>query len=70
MDINCKRNWMLFILPSFRISFVKDEEIQLGNLFATITVFQNCLSTELCSLVLMGEALATLNWKMRIWGEQ
>lgn len=61
MDVNCKRNWMLFILPSFRISFVKDEEIQLGNLFATIAVFQSCLSTELCSLVPMGEVLATLN---------
>ena len=35
-DINCKRNWMLFVLPSFRISLVKDGEIQLGSLFAFI----------------------------------
>ena len=61
---------MLFVLPSFRISLVKDGEIQLGSLFAFIWIFQNCLSTEIFSLVLMGKVLVTLNWKRRIWGEK
>lgn len=60
-DINCKGNSMLFVLPSFRISLVKGGEIQLGSLFAFIRIFQNCLSTEIRSLVLMGKVLATLN---------
>lgn len=36
MNINYKRNWILFLLPSSTVSFVKDEEIQLGSLFVII----------------------------------
>lgn len=61
MNINHKRNWILFLLPSSTVSFVKDEEIQLGSLFVIIPTFQSCISTELCSLILMGEMLVILN---------
>lgn len=71
MNINYKRNGILFLLPSSRVSFVRDEEIQLGSLLVIIPIFQSCISTELCSLILMGEMLVIFNWKkkMRMWGD-
>lgn len=63
MNVNYKRNWVLFLLPSSRIAFGKHEEIQLGSLFVIIPILQSCISTELCSLVLMGDMLVTLNSK-------
>lgn len=64
MDINCKGTGPYSAI--FKVPFAKDEEIQLGSLFAVMPLFQSCLTTELCSLFFNGlvfntSILATLN---------